>query len=379
MTMPTDEARTRVTAARRIVVKIGSSLVTAEGAGLDHAAIADWARQMAVLLREGIDVVLISSGAVAEGMKRLGWRERPRHLHNLQAAAATGQMGMVQAYEAAFIGHGLHTAQVLLTHDDLADRHRYLNARSTLRTLLHLGVVPVVNENDTVATDEFKLGDNDTLAGLVSNLIEADVLVILTDQSGLYDRDPRTDPEARLVSTMYAGDPELEAMAGGGGRLGRGGMRTKVEAASRAARSGAATVIAGGHEPDVLTRLVSGESLGTILLPRLVPLNARKQWLAGQLAVNGTLCLDAGAVKVLRESGRSLLPVGVRDAIGDFDRGDLVACVDPDGREVARGLVNYSAAETRQIMGQASGRIEALLGYVDDPELIHRDNLVILD
>lgn len=372
------DERERVAAARRVVVKVGSSLVTAEGAGLDHAAIADWADQMVTLQRAGIETVLVSSGSVAEGMKRLGWRERPRHLHNLQAAAATGQMGMVQAYEAAFIRHGIHTAQILLTHDDLVDRHRYLNARSTLRTLLALGVVPVVNENDTVATDEFKLGDNDTLAGLVANLIEADLLIILTDQAGLYERDPRTDPDARLISTTHAGDPALEAMAGGGGQLGRGGMRTKVQAAGRAARSGAATVIAGGREPAVLSRLMQGEALGTVLLPQLAPLNARKQWLAGQLTTKGWLHLDAGAVQVLCESGRSLLPVGVRAVEGQFERGDLVACLDPAGREVARGLVNYADTEARKIMGRPSGDIEAILGYVDDPELIHRDNLVVL-
>ena len=366
--------------ARRWVVKVGSSLLTADGRGLDRELMGAWAAQIAALRAEGREVVLVSSGAVAEGLQRLGWRERPHALHELQAAAAVGQMGLIQAYEAAFQRHGLRTAQVLLTHEDLAHRARYLNARSTLRVLLGLGVVPVINENDTVAVEEIRFGDNDTLAGLVANLLEAEVLVLLTDQEGMYDKDPRRDPTARLVREAEAGDPALRAMAEGGGvgRLGRGGMVTKVRAAELAARSGAATVIASGREQAILLRLAAGEARGTFLRPARPPLAARKRWLAGQLRVRGRLHLDEGAVRALREQARSLLPVGVRAVEGAFGRGDLVACVAPDGREVAKGLVNYAADEARRIAGQPSSRIEAILGYVDEPELIHRDNLVLL-
>jgi glutamate 5-kinase len=365
--------------AATLVVKVGSSLVTDEGRGLDAAAIARWAKQIAGLRAMGKRCVLVSSGAIAEGMQRLGWKRRPRAVHELQAAAAVGQMGLAQCYESCFRKHGLATAQVLLTHADLADRERYLNARSTLRTLLALGVIPVVNENDTVVTEEIRFGDNDTLAALVTNLIEADVLVILTDQEGLYDADPRRDPSARLVPQASAGDPRLEEIAGGAGtRVGRGGMITKVLAAKRAARSGAHTVIASGAEPDVLLRLARGEPIGTLLTAQTVPLAARKQWLADHLNVAGRLKLDAGAVRALVRDGKSLLPIGVREVSGEFERGAVVACDDPYGREIARGLINYSSAETRQIMGRPSGEIEAVLGYVDEPELIHRDNLVLL-
>jgi glutamate 5-kinase len=332
---------------------------------------------MAALRARGLEVVLVTSGAVAAGMQRLGVRVRPRELHELQALAAVGQMGLVQVYETAFQQHGLHTAQVLLTHQDLTDRKRYLNARSTLRTLIRHGVVPVINENDTVATEEIRFGDNDTLGALVANLVEADVLVILTDQAGLFERDPRRDPGAALVTSGVAGDKHLLDMAGGSGLLGRGGMRTKLLAAEKAARSGAATVIASGREPDVLGRVLAGETLGTYLVPAQGRVAARKQWLAAPAQVRGQLMLDAGACKVIRESGRSLLPVGVQSVAGEFTRGEIVSCVDPDGHEVARGLVNYSAEEARRIMGQASDRIEAILGYVDEPELIHRDNLVV--
>ncbi len=361
------------------VVKIGSSLLTAAGRGLDRDAIGSWVEQMVALRRHDIDLVLVSSGSIAEGMSRLGWRRRPVALHELQAAAAVGQMGLVQVYESFFQRHGLHTAQVLLTHEDLADRRRYLNARSTLRTLLGLDAVPVVNENDTVANDEIRFGDNDTLAGLVANLVEAQLLVILTDRAGLYTRDPRFDPDARRVETAHAGDPELEKMAGEGGALGRGGMRTKLQAARLAARSGTTSIIASGRDPAILERIYGGEPVGTRLSPGQAPMTARKRWLAGQLRVRGRLLLDAGAVRVLQDSGRSLLPVGVRGVEGSFSRGELVACVDPHAREVARGLVNYSAEETRRIMGQPSERIVELLGYVDEPELIHRDNLVLTE
>lgn len=371
--------RAQITKARRWVVKVGSSLLTNDGAGLDHALMALWVEQIHRLRTRGIEVVLVSSGAVSEGMKRLGWQTRPHALHEQQAAAAVGQMGLVQAYESCFQQHGLHTAQILLTHDDLADRQRYLNARSTLRTLLKLGVIPIVNENDTVAVEEIRFGDNDTLAGLVTNLIEAELLVMLTDQVGMFDCDPRSHPGAQFIHEARAGDPKLETMASGGssGRLGRGGMLTKVRAAERAARSGAVSVIASGREPDVLSQIADGKQLGTMIMPAQEPLVARKQWLASQLKLRGKLVLDNGAVKVLHSAGSSLLAVGVTAVEGSFRRGEVVACVDTQGHEVARGLVNYSADEARKIQGQPSENIEALLGYVDEAELIHRDNLVL--
>jgi len=370
---------TPVASAKRIVVKVGSTLVTNEGRGLDHAAVARWAEEIAALKSTGREIVLVSSGAIAEGVKRLGWRARPAAIHELQAAAAVGQMGLVQAYESAFARFGLRTAQILLTHDDLADRRRYLNARSTLVTLLGLDVIPIINENDTVTTDEIRFGDNDTLGALVTNLIEADALVLLTDQHGLYTADPRRDPAATLVRSAKAGDPELEAMAGGAGTaLGRGGMLTKVLAAKRAARSGASTVIASGREERVLTRLAGGEAIGTALLAEAVSLAARKQWLADHVQLAGRLSLDAGAVRALARDGKSLLPIGVVAVAGEFERGEVVGCFDPEGREVARGLVNYSAQETARILRKPSAEIETILGYVDEPELIHRDNLVLL-
>ncbi|HTQ76905.1 MAG TPA: glutamate 5-kinase [Burkholderiales bacterium] len=371
--------RSPLAEAKALVVKVGSSLVTNEGRGLDIASIARWAAQIAELRALGRHCVLVSSGAIAEGVLRLGWTRRPSAMHELQAAAAVGQMGLAQCYESCFREHGLATAQVLLTHADLADRARYLNARSTLRTLLGLGVVPVINENDTVVTDEIRFGDNDTLAALVANLIEADALVLLTDQAGLHEADPRRDASARLIEEAEAGEARLEAMAGGtGSGLARGGMLTKVLAAKRAARSGAHTVIASGAEPGVLLRLAHGERVGTLLRARTAPLAARKQWLADHLNVRGRLALDAGAVQALARGGRSLLPIGVTAASGEFERGEVVCCDGPDGREVARGLVNYSAAETRRILRRPSGEIESILGYVDEPELIHRDNLVLL-
>ena len=365
--------------AKRLVVKVGSSLVTNQGRGLDLAALSRWAAQIAELRRMRREVVLVSSGAIASGMQRLGWDKRPHALHELQAAAAVGQMGLIQAYETCFREHRLLTSQILLTHEDLADRKRYLNARSTLRTLLDLGVVPIINENDTVAIDEIRFGDNDTLAALVTNLIEADALVILTDQAGLHDKDPRTDAAAILVSEGRAGDPALEAMAGGtGSHFALGGMITKVLAAKRAARGGAHTVIASGHENDVLPRLARGERIGTLLTAERATLAARKQWLADHLQVRGSLLLDAGAARALTALGKSLLPIGVREVRGEFERGEVVSCLDPSQREIARGLVNYTSAETRRILGAPSNEIEARLGYVDEPELIHRDNLVLL-
>jgi len=364
---------------KRVVIKIGSSLLTNEGKGLDQAAIAQWADQIAALKRMGMEVVLVSSGAIAEGMQRLGWTRRPHALHDLQAAAAVGQMGLVQVYERSFHAHGIHTAQILLTHEDLADRRRYLNARSTLRTLLDIGVVPIINENDTVVVDEIRFGDNDTLGALVTNLIEADCLVILTDQAGLYTSDPRKDSHARLVDRAEAGAPELEVMAGGAGSaIGTGGMATKVLAAKRAARSGAHTVIVSGREPKVLTRLADGEAMGTHLRAAHKPMAARKQWLADHLQVRGKLWLDRGAVEALIQDGKSLLSIGVAAIEGDFERGELVSCLDRQGHEIARGLVNYSAEDSRKIMHHPTSSIEELLGFIDEEELIHRDNLVIL-
>ena len=368
-----------IASATTLVVKVGSSLVTNEGRGLDVDAIARWTAQIAELAAAGRRTLLVSSGAIAEGMQRLGWRRRPHGMHELQAAAAVGQMGLAQCYESCFRRHGLQSAQVLLTHADMADRQRYLNARSTLRTLLRLGVIPVINENDTVVTDEIRFGDNDTLAALVTNLIEADALIILTDQAGLHERDPRRHPDAKRVAQADAADPRLAAMAGGAGSaLGSGGMLTKVLAAKRAARSGAHTVIASGREPDVLLRLARGEPIGTLLNAGTPPLAARKQWLADHLAVSGRVRLDAGAVTALSRDGKSLLPIGVVGVDGEFQRGALVAAVDAEGREVARGLINYSADETRRILRRPSAEIEAILGYVDEPELIHRDNMVLL-
>lgn len=364
--------------ARRIVVKVGSSLVTNEGRGVDAEAIGNWCRQLAGLAAQGREVVMVSSGAIAEGMKRLGWRSRPKELHELQAAAAVGQMGLAQMYETKLREQGLASAQVLLTHADLADRERYLNARSTLLTLLGLKVLPVINENDTVVNDEIKFGDNDTLGALVANLVEADALVILTDQKGLYSADPRKDPDARFIDEAIAGTPELEAMAGGAGSsIGRGGMITKVLAARRAAGSGASTVIAWGREPDVLLRLAAGESIGTALLASTAKMAARKQWMADHLQLRGSVSVDAGAVSKLRGEGKSLLPIGMVSVQGEFHRGDVIAVRDDSGTEVARGLANYSSAEARLIMRQPSGEIARLLGYVAEPEMIHRDNLVL--
>jgi glutamate 5-kinase len=364
---------------KRWVIKIGSALLTNNGRGIDKAAIKNWVAQMATLHQRGVELVLVSSGAVAEGMTRLKWTKRPTALYKLQAAAAVGQMGMVQTYESFFQEHAMHTAQILLTHDDLVSRQRYLNARSTLHSLIHLDVVPVVNENDTVTTEEIRFGDNDTLAGLVANLIEADLLVILTDQQGLYEGDPRLNPTAKLVEEGYAGNSRLEAMAGDtGGKLGRGGMLTKLRAATLAARSGTATLIASGKVPDVLLQIAEGDKIGTLLQPAQAPLAARKQWLASHLKMRGSLYLDDGAVNVLRHSGKSLLAIGVTRADGQFARGDMVACLSKDGIEIARGLVNYSAEETQKILGLPSNKIEDVLGYVDEPELVHRDNLVLV-
>ncbi|MEW8660126.1 MAG: glutamate 5-kinase [Candidatus Thiodiazotropha endolucinida] len=372
-------SREKIATSKRWVIKIGSALLTADGKGISHGVLAGWVEQMAALRHAGHEILLVSSGAVAEGMSRMGWSNRPHNLNELQAAAAIGQMGLVHAWEACFQKYGLHTAQILLTRNDLDDRSRYLNARSTLRTLLELGVVPVVNENDTVTTDELRFGDNDTLAALVANLIEADLLVLLTDQEGLFDADPRFNPSASLIHETRVDNPQLDAVAGGSvGGLGLGGMVTKVRAARLAARSGTGTVIASGLRNRVVEAISRGETVGTLLVPVQEPQAARKRWLAGQLQPRGSLVLDDGAVRVLREQGSSLLAVGVSRVNGDFARGEVVVCLDRTGSEVARGLVNYNAQETLRIMGKPSHRIEELLGYVDEDELIHRDNLVLL-
>ena len=370
--------RIKLGRAKRWVIKIGSALITNEGKGLDTVAIQRWAEQMAELRSTGKELLLVSSGAVAEGMSRIGMTQRPHALYELQAVAALGQMGLIQHFESCFKQHDIHTAQVLLTHDDLSDRKRYLNARSTLNTLMRIGAIPIINENDTVATEEFRFGDNDTLAALVANLVEADALIILTDQQGLYNKDPRQNPDAELISEANATDSVIMSMAGSGGALGRGGMRTKITAAQRAARSGAATLIASGRAENVLLEIAKGTELGTLLSPKTEKLAARKQWLAGHLIVRGSLQLDAGASKALSDSGVSLLAVGVTRVNGNFNRGDIVSCLTTAGEEVARGLVNYSADEARKIMGRASNEIENVLGYVDEPELIHRDNLVLI-
>lgn len=376
----TRETPAPVKTGTRLVVKVGSSLVTNDGRGMDLQAVGQWCEQIAALRRAGKEVVLVSSGAIAEGMARLGWKRRPSEMHELQAAAAVGQMGLAQAYEGAFAAYGLKTAQILLTHEDMADRLRYLNARSTLLALFKFGIVPIVNENDTVATDEIKVGDNDTLGALVANLVEADALIILTDQSGLYDQDPRHNPNARLITRAQANDSSLVAMAGGAGsHIGKGGMLTKVLAAQRAAKSGASTIIASGREPNVLTRLAEGEPIGSALLASEPIWSARKQWMADHLRLRGRLILDAGATKALTKDGKSLLAVGVRGVEGIFEPGDVVACIDPDGKECARGLINYSSSDTRRIMGKSSNQFAQILGEVTESELIHRDNLVVLN
>ena len=376
--MATETASKVLRESQRIVVKVGSSLVTDEGRGLDEGAIGEWCRQLAALSRAGREVVMVSSGAIAEGMKRQGWSTRPREVHELQAAAAVGQMGLAQMYETKLRENSVGSAQVLLTHADLADRERYLNARSTLLTLLELGVLPVINENDTVVNDEIKFGDNDTLGALVANLVEADALVILTDQKGLYTADPRKDPSASFVHEARAGDPALEVMAGGAGSsIGRGGMITKILAARRAAGSGASTVIAWGREPDVLIRLCEGEAIGTLLIARTPKQQARKQWMADHLQLRGAVAVDDGAARKLMQEGKSLLPIGMTSVTGDFARGDVIAVRDSNGLEIARGLANYASAEARLLCRKPSTEFEALLGYAAEPEMVHRDNLVL--
>lgn len=376
--MPTTTLSPVLLNARRIVVKVGSSLVTDEGRGLDAEAIGLWCSQLAQLVQDGREVIMVSSGAIAEGMKRLGWASRPKAIHELQAAAAVGQMGLVQVYESKLRERGIGSAQVLLTHADLADRERYLNARSTLLTLIQLGVVPVINENDTVVNDEIKFGDNDTLGALVANLVEADLLIILTDQKGLFTADPRKDPLATLVQEAQAGDLALEAMAGGAGSsIGRGGMLTKILAAKRAAGSGASTVIAWGREPDALLRLSRGEPIGTLLVAQTAKNQARKQWIADHLQMRGSVTVDAGAVVKVRDEGKSLLPIGMTSVQGEFSRGDVIAVRDDRGLEIARGLANYTSAEARLICGKSSAEFERLLGYTGEPEMLHRTNLVL--
>ena len=378
MTSRQTTTRKTVAESHRWVIKIGSSLITNDGQGLNHQAIQSWAEQIAGLRSAGKEVLLVSSGAVAEGMARIGWKQRPHALHELQAAAALGQMGLIQNFESCFKQHGIHTAQVLLTHEDLSNRQRYLNARSTLKTLLELGAIPIINENDTVATDEIRFGDNDTLGALVCNLVEADTLVLLTDQQGLLDKDPRYNDDARLITESTAHDRDLLTMAGDGGALGQGGMRTKITAAQRAARSGTNTIIASGAEQNILQKIAQGETVGTLLKAANEPMSARKRWLANQLIISGRLFLDEGASKAIQQSGVSLLAVGVRKVEGNFQRGEVVSIINDEGDEIARGLVNYSSKESLQLKGEASEKFESILGYVDDAELIHRDNLVLL-
>lgn len=371
--------RERVKQAHRFVIKVGSSLLTANGQGLDHAIIERWTAQISTLLKQGKEVVLVSSGSIAEGVARLKLSERPKRVNELQAAAAVGQMGLIRAYESGFERFDIITAQILLTHDDLADRRRYLNARATLSTLLSHQVLPIVNENDTVTTDEIKLGDNDTLGAQVANLIDADVLVLLTDQQGLFDKDPRFHSDATLLERANASDKQVLALAGPAGTtLGSGGMRTKVLAAERAAQNGTTTIIADGREPDVLLKLSAGDTLGTMLTSDQKPLDARKRWLADHLRAKGTLVLDEGACRVLRSQGSSLLAVGVSECTGRFSRGELVSCVDSSGATVARGLINYSADDTRKVLGKSSERFESILGYSSEPELVHRDNMIVM-
>lgn len=369
--------KTSIADAKRLIIKIGSALITNNGEGLDTAAINAWAKQIAELINNGREVVLVSSGAIACGMQRLGLSRRPSAVNELQACAAVGQMELVHVYEQAFSKYGLKTAQVLLTHEDQANRERYLNARSTLTTLLEFGVVPIINENDTVVTDEIKFGDNDTLGAMVANLIDADCLIILTDQIGLFTADPRKDETATLVSEARAGDPALEAMAGGAGtQYGKGGMITKVIAAKRAAQSGADTIIVSGREPDVIVRLSQGEPIGTLLIAETRPLNARQLWLANHLQLGGSLILDAGAITALN-AGKSLLPIGVTEVRGEFERGEVVACLCPDGIEVARGMINYNSTDSRRIARHPSHEIENILGYIEEAVIIHRDNLIL--
>ncbi len=360
------------------VIKIGSALITENGRGLNLQAIQSWAEQIAKLRKAGKEILLVSSGAVAEGMARIGWKQRPHALHELQAAAALGQMGLIQHFESCFKQHNIHTAQVLLTHDDLCNRQRYLNARSTLKTLLELGAIPIINENDTVATDEIRFGDNDTLGALVCNLVAADTLILLTDQQGLFNKDPRYNDDAELITEANASNRDLLSMAGEGGALGQGGMRTKITAAQRAARSGANTIIVSGSEENILQKIAESKTVGTLLAADNEPISARKQWLANQLKISGKLYLDAGASKVIQQSGVSLLAVGVRKVEGNFQRGEVVSCISSEGSEIARGLVNYGANESQKIKGETSEKFESILGYVDEAELIHRDNLVLL-
>ena len=370
--------RETIKSTKRWVIKIGSALITDNGCGLKHDNLDNWVNQISALRERGIDIVIVSSGAVAEGLTRLNWKNRPNIIHKLQAAAAVGQMGLIQAYETCFQKYNKQTAQVLLTHDDISNRTRYLNARTSLNTLLQLGVVPIVNENDTVAPDEIRFGDNDTLAGLVANLIDAELLVLLTDQNGLYTSDPRKDSSAELIEQAKADDESLEKYAGDSSNYGRGGMLTKLKAASIASKSNTQTIIASGNESSILLKIANSEKVGTLLTTSEDTLQAKKQWLANQAYLKGSVTIDSGAVTAIIKSGKSLLPIGVKSITGEFKRGEIISCIDLDGKEIARGLSNYDSIQATSIMGKSSEEIGELLDCKDEDELIHRDNMILI-
>jgi glutamate 5-kinase len=364
---------------RRVVVKIGSSLISSKRHGLDEKRLAAYASEAARLRKSGREIVLVSSGAIVSGLEKLGVRDRPKGLREKQAAAAVGQCRLMWAYEKSFDARGLKVGQVLLTQEDLRDRKRFLNSRNTLSTLLELGVIPIINENDTVAVEEIQFGDNDHLAASVAHLVDADLLIILSDVEGLYTENPRRNPEARLISTIAEITPEIEARAETtAGEEGVGGMASKILAAKKVAALGVPTVIASGREPRVLSRILQGDSIGTIVLPRDQRLNSRKHWIAHTLPSKGRLVLDDGAVEAIVRRGKSLLPAGIRGVEGRFEAGDAVTCADRTGREVAKGLINYASPEMTRIQGAHTADLQKILGRKDYDEAIHRDNLVIL-
>ncbi len=371
------DGQRQLKACKRIVVKIGSSLLTANGQGLDLEAISHWAKQIVDLHHAGHEMILVTSGAVAEGMVRMKLPHRPTDLPSLQACAAIGQMGLIQTWSSVLDRHHIKTAQVLLTHDDLTDRRRYLNSCDALQQLIDWHVIPVINENDTVSTDEIRFGDNDTLAAMVAGQVHADLLIILTDQQGMFDADPRSNPEAKLLSTVRALDETLFEMAGGSGTLGTGGMLTKVRAARLAAKSGCPTLIASGESDRVLARLMAGELLGTLFITDDDRMTAHQQWLAAHLQTAGRLVIDDGAVNAIKTQHRSLLPVGVKAIEGHFDRGDVVECVDRQGKRIAVGRVNFSSRSAELVKGLASDKVYQVLGEARSLEMIHRNHMAI--